>query len=558
MPVLTPARPFFRARLNEATRRGGFIKRLGNGRVRIKIIEPGQGSSGFYTEEVLDRAANAGMFDNVPIMRNHPETGQRTEKPDIDLTVGYIEPGAKYMKNGPKGPGVYGVAAILEPSRRMVYAMVDTPFGLSIHADGDLERHQDPTSRVLDITKVHSVDMVVKPGAGGAFIEVLESEDLTPITEEDRMPNRLFEDSQGNQFIHIGNIFEDEDAFDEDGLEEARFGRAADAARRGASAVGRGMRRAGAAAKERGGRAARTARDRGRAFASSPRGRMALAAGGGAAAGAAAMRGRRREEMEEDFDEEEDIFEDSEGNRFQYIGNIHEDEDLEEYQRPGPGPQTTRMQRAGIRAGATGRSMGRRARAGATRFIRRHPLAAAGGAALAGAAAMRGGRRKEEEIDEEEENIFEDADGNRFVLVGNIHEDDADYNGVIDETIEDLYEQLNEIRNGPERDRRLRDIANISTVGSFGSRRLTEEIALRYADNPREAQKIGRAVGAAIMEDRASRNSSWATQEMPRWDDQPARRRSSSAGFWASNGGNALAEADRESFNTDIIDQLFR
>ena len=103
------------------------MKKLGNGRVLIKIIEPGQGASGFYTPEVLKAASDAKLFDNSPIMRNHPDTGQRTERPDIDLTVGYIEPGTWYDARGPKGEGVYGNATILEPHRRMVYSMVDTP-----------------------------------------------------------------------------------------------------------------------------------------------------------------------------------------------------------------------------------------------------------------------------------------------------------------------------------------------------------------------------------------------------------------------------------------------
>ena len=220
--------------LNEATAVAAkpgsdLIKKQGNGKVYIRIIEPGQGATGFYTPEVLIAAAQAGVFDNAPVMRNHPKTGQRTERPDIDLTVGFVDAGtAKYEENGEKGPGVYATMTVLEPERRKVYSLVGTPFGMSIHADGQLERFGDTTSNVTSIDKVHSVDLVVKPGAGGAIIKVLESEKLKVATgssyplepwyvtqqQESAMLKlnygQLVEDEQGNRYQYVGNLKEDE------------------------------------------------------------------------------------------------------------------------------------------------------------------------------------------------------------------------------------------------------------------------------------------------------------------------------------------------------------
>ena len=152
-----------------------------NGRVYIKIIEPGQGATGFYTPEVLTQAGEAGVFDNAPIMWNHPGKDLRSEQgPDATKLAGFIEPGsAQYLDKGPKGPALYGNATILKKNREEVGSWVDTPFGLSIHASGELERPGDITSKVTRIDKVHSVDLVVKPGAGGAIVEVLESELLS-------------------------------------------------------------------------------------------------------------------------------------------------------------------------------------------------------------------------------------------------------------------------------------------------------------------------------------------------------------------------------------------
>ena len=102
--VLLRSRP---VSLVEAVK-GPALKSDRNGLALVKVIEPGQGSSGFYTPEVLQKAVTDHLFDNVPIMRNHPGVGQRTDKSDWDLMVGYLKAGtAKYMANGPLGPGAY-------------------------------------------------------------------------------------------------------------------------------------------------------------------------------------------------------------------------------------------------------------------------------------------------------------------------------------------------------------------------------------------------------------------------------------------------------------------
>ena len=110
-------------------------------------------------------------------MKNHPGVGQRTDRADVDMTIGFIEPrSAKYVQNRGR-PGVYANATILEPFRRLVYSYVDTPFGMSIHGDGELERPNEPpvNNKVTKIDKIFSVDLVVRPGAGGAIVDVLES-----------------------------------------------------------------------------------------------------------------------------------------------------------------------------------------------------------------------------------------------------------------------------------------------------------------------------------------------------------------------------------------------
>ena len=152
------------------------LKANGNGLALVKVIEPGLGSSGFYTPEVLQRAVTEHLFDNVPIMRNHPGVGQRTDKSDWDLMIGYLKVGtAEYLEQGEEGPGVYAQMVFDSEVRSKINLMVDSDSGLSIHADGEREREEDRTSKVKYLSKVHSVDLVVHPGAGGSIVKILES-----------------------------------------------------------------------------------------------------------------------------------------------------------------------------------------------------------------------------------------------------------------------------------------------------------------------------------------------------------------------------------------------
>ena len=173
----------------------------GNGLALVKVIEPGLGSSGFYTPEVLQRAVSEHLFDNVPIMRNHPGVGQRTDKSDWDLMVGYLKPGtAEYLEQGGEGPGVYAQMVFDGDVRSKINLMVGSDSGLSIHADGEREREEDRTSKVKYLSKVHSVDLVVHPGAGGAIVKILESkrrqrstDGSYPLDKETRMSEFLEE-----------------------------------------------------------------------------------------------------------------------------------------------------------------------------------------------------------------------------------------------------------------------------------------------------------------------------------------------------------------------------
>ena len=172
---------------NERLAREG-IKR--NGRVEIKVIAPGQGATSFYRPEVLRRAVSAGMFDNVDVMTDHEGHGsQLLGSPSIDQKLGWIMPGtARYETRHPNGEGVYAIMEVRAPHREYVYSLLGSGSGMSIIADGPREDPYDKKSAVKEFTKIKSVDIVLRPGAGGAVTKIIESEEDAPATIVETAP----------------------------------------------------------------------------------------------------------------------------------------------------------------------------------------------------------------------------------------------------------------------------------------------------------------------------------------------------------------------------------
>lgn len=421
--------------LPRVSKRTGFTGVRQDGKVAIKIIEPGQGSTGYYTEEVLADAAQRGLFDDVPIMWDHVhQDGIQPEHPSIKNLVGWINPGARYQRSGTNGPGVYGTARIRGPQREDVYSLVQSPSGLSIHADGDLEVPGDVTSKVKWITRVKSVDLVIKPGAGGAVTEVLESmkelgEDAMGLyyrgqvlleSDEGPVATKVYEDDDGNYLT-------------EDELAE-RFGSgwvargAKNIASRGdrlatrnydaQTRMGRAKERLGTTLAKGGEHVARNA---GR-YTAGAYGAGGLAAAGG---GAKALMGRRKESV---IDEET-------GDIWNYQGNLDEgfdEDDLEEMRipfRPRKGlrgiPDRLKDMRMKRDLKRKGKSVmnSRAVRYGGTAA----GGAAAGGAAVAGGRALRNRSRNEEEDESMPWSIINEETGDIWSYGGNLAEmDEAD------------------------------------------------------------------------------------------------------------------------------------
>lgn len=140
------------------------------GRYRIKVIQPGKGSSGIYTEANL--AASAPLFKaGTHMFMDHPgkfEDDDRPERSVKDL-AGRLTTDAEV---GPDG-ALYAECFVFPSFDAIIREKWDS-IGVSINAWCTQPMEADGTVPVL--AGVTSVDFVTKAGAGGAILDILESQ----------------------------------------------------------------------------------------------------------------------------------------------------------------------------------------------------------------------------------------------------------------------------------------------------------------------------------------------------------------------------------------------
>lgn len=142
---------------------------LGDGKYRIRIIVPGQGSSGVYTAENL--AESAPLFKaGTEMFIDHPTETEEWERPERSIRdyAGVFLEDATVGEDG----ALYTVCKVFSGVNDLIKDKWEH-IGVSING-----WCADPISEngiVPPIAGVRSVDFVTTPGAGGAIIDLLES-----------------------------------------------------------------------------------------------------------------------------------------------------------------------------------------------------------------------------------------------------------------------------------------------------------------------------------------------------------------------------------------------
>ena len=145
----------------------------------LKLIAPGQGSSGYYSADVLKR--DAGMFKaGTHNYIDHLTAVEEKTKPEgyLDRLASVLTEDARWYDdyNG-HGPGLYAKAKVSEKFNTFLNDF-GNDIGTSIRANGRVKIGEIDGKKgtiIEAITSVKSVDYVTVAGAGGKVLDLVES-----------------------------------------------------------------------------------------------------------------------------------------------------------------------------------------------------------------------------------------------------------------------------------------------------------------------------------------------------------------------------------------------
>lgn len=161
------------------------------GTIPVKIIDPGWGSSGYYSREVLQQAANARVYAaGLQMYWNHPSKSDEKERPERDLRdlAAVLTEDARWDEQGAKGPGVYARARVFSAYRDAVTEM-GPHIGLSHYVWGESKPGEAEGQKGDIITRIvaaRSVDFVTLAGRGGAIAEAFRAAGPPVPTDEQK------------------------------------------------------------------------------------------------------------------------------------------------------------------------------------------------------------------------------------------------------------------------------------------------------------------------------------------------------------------------------------
>lgn len=171
-------------KLHESTAAVG-AESLGEGKYRIRIIVPGQGSSGIYTAENL--AESAPLFKaGTEMFIDHPTETEEWERPERSIRdyAGVFLEDATVGEDG----ALYTVCKVFSGVNDLVKDKWEH-IGVSINAWCNEPIAE--TGVVPVFAGVRSVDFVTAPGAGGGIVDLLESKRNNNLTKEEGMDKEI-------------------------------------------------------------------------------------------------------------------------------------------------------------------------------------------------------------------------------------------------------------------------------------------------------------------------------------------------------------------------------
>lgn len=172
---------------------------------RVKVIESGWGSSGYYAPDMLKEYGPNVFKKGTKVFMNHPSMSESSDRPERDVhqLAGKLASNAIFSENG-----LVADIEFYSHYAPIIREMAED-VGLSIHAFGEAsvgeaEGRTGPIIESLVADPLTSVDVVTVAGAGGKFLTLLESytkkeEEVIKISESE---------SEGNESMITKEEFE--------------------------------------------------------------------------------------------------------------------------------------------------------------------------------------------------------------------------------------------------------------------------------------------------------------------------------------------------------------
>ena len=143
---------------------------------RVKVIESGWGSSGYYRPDVLANYGPVVFKKGTKVFMNHPSMTEASDRPERDVhqLAGKLTSDAVFQEGA-----LFADIEFYSHYAPIIKEMAED-VGLSIHAFGEAsvgeaEGRTGPIIETLVADPLTSVDVVTVAGAGGKFLTLLES-----------------------------------------------------------------------------------------------------------------------------------------------------------------------------------------------------------------------------------------------------------------------------------------------------------------------------------------------------------------------------------------------
>ncbi len=161
--------------ITEAT--AGTVAPSAPGKIKVGLITPGAGSSGYYSQQVLENAARDRVWPKgTRVFFDHPSESEMHDRPERSVRdLAAILSEDAYWD----GTGLVAEASVIGPYRELVTDPVFVEaVGMSIRATAESRAGEvdgKHTTIITQLVEGLSVDLVTRAGRGGRVLAVLES-----------------------------------------------------------------------------------------------------------------------------------------------------------------------------------------------------------------------------------------------------------------------------------------------------------------------------------------------------------------------------------------------